>query len=60
MFWENKKVVVTGCAGFIGSYLVEQLVGLSAQVIVVDNFERGRRENLVQVIEGDLQNILSL
>jgi len=63
MFWENRRVLVTGGAGFIGSYLVEQLVGLSARVTVADNFERGRFENLAQVqgdvrvIEGDLRNL---
>jgi nucleoside-diphosphate-sugar epimerase len=63
MIWKNKKVLVTGGAGFIGSYLVEKLVDHAAHVTVVDNFETGRLENLtqvsgaVQVIEGDLRNL---
>jgi nucleoside-diphosphate-sugar epimerase len=32
MNWENKKVLVTGGGGFIGSYLVERLVQLGARV----------------------------
>lgn len=44
--WRDKRVLVTGGAGFIGSHLVEQLVGAGASVTVVDNFQTGRRENL--------------
>ena len=42
----NRKVLVTGGAGFIGSELVGQLIGQDAYVIVVDNLRNGRRENL--------------
>jgi UDP-glucose 4-epimerase len=52
--------VVTGGAGFIGSHLVEALVGEGRRVRVVDNLSTGRRENLahitrpVEFVEGDL------
>jgi UDP-glucose 4-epimerase len=39
----NKKVLVTGGAGFIGSHLVEQLVANKCQVIVVDTLLRGNK-----------------
>lgn len=39
----NKKVLVTGGAGFIGSHLVEQLVANSCEVIVVDTLLRGNK-----------------
>ena len=45
-FWTNRRTLVTGGAGFIGSHLVERLVELGARVRVVDNLERGRQENL--------------
>ncbi len=42
-YWQDKRVLVTGGAGFIGSYLVEYLVENGARVGVVDNLERGAR-----------------
>lgn len=45
-WYSGKKVLVTGGAGFIGSWLVEALVGLGAKVDVVDNLWRGSLENL--------------
>ncbi len=56
------RVVVTGGAGFIGSHLVERLVGEGYSVVVLDNFSSGRIENLssvlseVEVIRGDLRS----
>ena len=40
------KVVVTGCAGMIGSHLSEALVARGDQVVGVDNFLTGRPENI--------------
>ena len=51
--WTRKSVIVTGGAGFIGSYLVQQLVAAGAAVVVVDNLSTGCRENLAQV-EGKI------
>ena len=48
-FWKNKKVLVTGGAGFIGSHLVEFLVQDGAVVTVADNLERGSMKNLKAV-----------
>ena len=46
--WYNgKRCLVTGGAGFIGSWLVEALVKLGAEVHVVDNLWRGSLDNLV-------------
>lgn len=43
---KNKKILVTGGAGFIGSSLVKRLVGAGADVQVLDNLSRGKLENL--------------
>jgi UDP-glucose 4-epimerase len=55
------KILVTGGAGFIGSHLVEHLVGLGKRVVLLDNFRNGKRGNLafpgaeaIEVIEGDI------
>jgi UDP-N-acetylglucosamine 4-epimerase len=44
-----KKWLVTGAAGFIGSALVETLLGLDQEVVGLDNYFTGRRENLEDV-----------
>jgi UDP-glucose 4-epimerase len=42
----GRRVLVTGGAGFIGSHLVEALVGLGADVVVIDNLINGTWDNL--------------
>jgi UDP-N-acetylglucosamine 4-epimerase len=60
----DKKVLVTGGAGFIGSNLVESLLNSGNNVVCLDNFSTGKRENLIgfknndnfKLIEGDIRN----
>lgn len=62
---ENKNILVTGGAGFIGSNLCEELFNLGAKVTCLDNFSTGKRENLdavinnpnFKLIEGDIRNL---
>ncbi len=42
----GKRVLVTGGAGFIGSWLCDVLVGFGAQVMVVDDLSTGRMKNI--------------
>lgn len=63
--------LVTGVAGFIGSNLLETLLGLNQKVVGLDNFSTGLRQNLSDVkicisakqwdnfrlIEGDIKNL---
>jgi nucleoside-diphosphate-sugar epimerase len=57
---KEKRVLVTGGAGFIGSHIVDRLVGLGAKVTVLDNLVTGKRENIkdnldkIKFIEKDL------
>nr|AGH25533.1 UDP-D-xylose synthase [Prunus persica] len=41
------RIVVTGGAGFVGSHLVDKLLDRGNDVIVIDNFFTGRKDNLV-------------
>lgn len=43
---QPKNWLVTGCAGFIGSHLVEALLALGQRVVGVDNFKTGSQRNL--------------
>ena len=45
-YWKSQKVLVTGGAGLIGSYLVEHLLQDGAHVRVADNLVSGSLENL--------------
>lgn len=62
--WVDKNVLVTGGASFIGSHLVDYLVGIGAKVTVVDDFSSGRIDNLtlsrdkVTIINKNLEYIL--
>jgi UDP-glucose 4-epimerase len=62
----QKPVLVTGGAGFIGSHLVEALVGRGVPVRVLDNFSTGLRDNLAgvhpapEVVEGDLEDVATV
>lgn len=61
---KDKKVLVTGGAGFIGSNLVGSLLKSGNHVTCLDNFSTGKRENLkdylinpdFRLIEGDIRN----
>ncbi|HEX5070621.1 MAG TPA: SDR family oxidoreductase [Vicinamibacterales bacterium] len=49
--------LVSGGAGFIGSHIVERLLGRGDQVRIVDDFSSGKRENVpasAELIEGDI------
>ena len=58
------KYLVTGGAGFIGSNIVSELLSQGEQVVVLDNFATGKRENTLPLmknknltmIEGDLRS----
>ena len=47
---KDKRILVTGAAGFIGSNLTHYLLELGANVIGIDNFFNGRLENLDEAL----------
>lgn len=61
-FYTNKRILITGGAGFIGSHLAEALVQYNAQVTILDNLSSGNLNNLAQIKnhitfhEGDIRS----
>lgn len=61
----NKKILITGGAGFIGSNLCEALLEKGNKVVCLDNFITGKRENIQELlndpnfmlIEGDIRKL---
>ena len=46
----NKKILMTGGAGFLGSHLTERLLERGNEVLVVDNFFTGSKQNLAHLL----------
>ena len=64
-FEKDTSFLVTGGAGFIGSNLVEKILGLGYKVRVLDNFSTGKKRNIkefldnsnFELIEGDIRDL---
>jgi UDP-glucuronate decarboxylase len=48
-----KKIVITGVAGFLGSHLAKDLLSQGHQIIGIDNFSTGKKENLETIITNN-------
>ena len=55
-FYEDKKVLVTGGAGMIGRYVVEDLIGLGAKVRVADLCDKDRVHPDAEFMRVDLRD----
>lgn len=63
-----KKILIAGGAGFIGSHLADALLAKGEELVIVDSFYTGRKENIlhlldnpkVRVLEHDIVNPLVL
>ena len=45
---DNKKILVTGGAGFLGSHLIDRLMERGDDVVCVDNYFTGTKRNIEQ------------
>jgi UDP-glucose 4-epimerase len=55
------RVLITGGSGFVGSHLADRLLARNDQVLVIDNFSTGRKDNLkphqnLEVVEATIAN----
>lgn len=48
----KKRVLVTGGAGFLGSYLCERLLAEGYDVLCVDNFYTGTKDNIARLLDN--------
>jgi UDP-glucuronate decarboxylase len=48
----SKRILVTGGAGFLGSHLCEKLLAAGHDVLAVDNYFTGRRENVAHLLDN--------
>lgn len=51
-YWNNKKICITGGAGFIGSALAQDLAKNNSQVTIIDNLSRGNVEFLGDCVQN--------
>lgn len=53
-----KRILVTGGAGFIGSHLCEKLLNQGNEVICLDNFFTGRKENIAHLMDNPVFEVV--
>jgi len=53
-----KRVMVTGGAGFLGSHLCKRLLEEGCEVLCVDNFYTGRKQNIVELMSNPYFEVL--
>lgn len=57
-FGSSKRILVTGGAGFLGSHLCESLLAAGHEVLCVDNFYTGRRNNFAHLVANPLFEVM--
>ena len=57
------KILVTGGAGYIGSFAAKKLIDEGYEVVVFDNLERGHEKAVdprATFVKGDIKNIMDI
>lgn len=59
------RILITGGSGFVGSHLADRLLARNDQVLVIDNFSTGRRDNLkphsqLEIIEHSIADTAAM
>ncbi|MBW1898937.1 MAG: GDP-mannose 4,6-dehydratase, partial [Deltaproteobacteria bacterium] len=50
-YHSNKRVLITGGAGFLGSHLCDRMVEKGFEVLCLDNFFTGNKRNIAHLLE---------
>lgn len=48
----TKKILVTGGAGFLGSHLCERLLESGNEILCVDNYFTGNKNNILHLLDN--------
>ncbi|MBU4504732.1 MAG: GDP-mannose 4,6-dehydratase, partial [Proteobacteria bacterium] len=51
-YYDNKRILITGGAGFLGSHLCERLISKGSEIICVDNCFTGTRKNMASLLNN--------
>ena len=54
----HKRVAVTGGAGFLGSHLCEKLIDQGHEVLCIDNFFTGNKQNILHLLDNPLFELI--
>ncbi|MBN2075689.1 MAG: SDR family NAD(P)-dependent oxidoreductase [Dehalococcoidales bacterium] len=60
MNWQNKKILVTGAGGFIGSTLVEKLVDLGANVKAFVRYNSRNDQGMIELLSREIRNNIEI
>lgn len=59
-FWNNKRVLVTGAGGFIGSHVVERLVGAGARVRAMTHYNSRNDWGQIELLDNDIRDSIEV
>jgi len=54
----NKRIAITGGAGFLGSHLCEKLLDQGHEVLCIDNFFTGTKQNIIRLLDNPLFELI--